>query len=327
MKKTWYEKNFEIFKENFYLLDKELPNNYSYEEYLKTDFINSKQIEEITRKTFYHLYCYYRTIGRIYEVRETLTSFFLYTPINISTSLFKSPFEEIIISLPDNFYVLDNVNTSMKMPLKECYVNFIEKSSYDKKLSILFYGAFNEEKEGLMCFDVVLQKKTIDESLEDTFKKWENGEINTKNEFPKDSKESWLNYFKFVCNTIIYITSPEADIRKSNNLEDFQQKLVAVKSPKKRKKLERKLESLTTLSTYIVGSSIDFSKEEIELYDKLKEFSMQGYKLNCRFPVGGHWRSQWYGTENNKYQRPKWIKPFLKGPEMAEIIKSIGIIK
>ncbi len=35
----------------------------------------------------------------------------------------------------------------------------------------------------------------------------------------------------------------------------------------------------------------------------------------CRWPVRSHWRNQPYGPAGQKHYRPKWIAPYIKGPE------------
>jgi len=35
----------------------------------------------------------------------------------------------------------------------------------------------------------------------------------------------------------------------------------------------------------------------------------------CRWTVKGHWRNQPYGLAGQKHYRPKWIAPYIKGPE------------
>lgn len=43
-----------------------------------------------------------------------------------------------------------------------------------------------------------------------------------------------------------------------------------------------------------------------------------GPKYSHRFPVKGHWRNQWYPSEDR--HKPIWIAPFIKGPDDAPLI-------
>jgi hypothetical protein len=41
--------------------------------------------------------------------------------------------------------------------------------------------------------------------------------------------------------------------------------------------------------------------------------SGESVEWNCQWMVGGHWRNQWYATEQK--HRPVWIEDYIKGPE------------
>ena len=44
------------------------------------------------------------------------------------------------------------------------------------------------------------------------------------------------------------------------------------------------------------------------------------WSLDHRFLVRGHWRHQWYGSGEHRWQDWVWIAPFIKGPEGAPLI-------
>ena len=52
----------------------------------------------------------------------------------------------------------------------------------------------------------------------------------------------------------------------------------------------------------------------------------EGRKILKRFRVRGHFRNQPYGPERSLVKR-RWIKPFWKGPDLAELINSGYVVK
>ena len=220
-----------------------------------------------------------------------------------------------MIILPSNLLQVYNKDTGYH-DVYTIYINSKETSATDKELRILCVGKPNKYSEddfddGIFFFKISLLDGKVMESLKD-------GNDLVGNDAFKP------RLFQFVLNTLLYITSKDCDmsLRKSQ-YPGMLLKLKGLKSPRKRKKLESKLRRESTMGRFIVGGSVELSKGEEKLYRVVRSHG----KHSVRYHVGGHWRLQWYGHEKDKYQLQKWIKPHLRGPELANIIKSVGIIK
>lgn len=162
------------------------------------------------------------------------------------------------------------------------------------------------------------------DSLKEGMENWEkdprHAVFSTKND-----TEVLPRAFQFVINILLYITSADCDVIHHNAslYRDMVKRLDGLKSKAKKQKLQKRIDRESGISRYIVGSSFQLSREEKMLYDTIKSSG----KHKLRYPVGGHWRKQWYGHKDAQYQKPKWIRPHFRGPELAELIKSIGLLK
>jgi hypothetical protein len=116
--------------------------------------------------------------------------------------------------------------------------------------------------------------------------------------------------FKFVMNTVLYLTSADAEmrmIRISPQLQEY-------KKPKGKKKTKNKGTLPTSYQRTELGSTFVFARTSKTGSDTSEE----GSKHTHRYIVEGHWRRQPYG-EGNKLRRLQFIEPHWRGPEHAPL--------
>jgi hypothetical protein len=146
-----------------------------------------------------------------------------------------------------------------------------------------------------------------------------------KDKFPAMHSESFMKVFNeyvqksfaFIINCILYITSENADIIVIDRAQEIRKKLASVKSPGKRKKLERQLERAGN-KKHVVGSTIKLPHKHKEAYEHMPT----GYahsKHSYRYWVLGHYRMQAHGKDR-ALRKIKWIEPYKRGPELADQI-------
>jgi hypothetical protein len=268
---------------------------------------------------------------------------FTNTKLDIPMEFLKAPFQNFMIKLPEG--ILHNY---YEYGVTDLFVMFRDKSETEKQLNILAHCPDNDTFFHIPI--TLFGKNSIQQSLDDYFmlskiekdnqiknvteefqnyaenpsfteeqKQWFRDAIkNNPEEFNEKDEETHRRIFQFVLNTILYITSPDADTRE---ILGGLSKSLRKKINKGDKKAIEHAKSVSGSNRYIVGGSITLSKEDLDLLKNSRKF-----KHTHRYPVGGHWRLQWYGSKENQYQKPMWIKPHFRGPETAELIKSIGQI-
>ena len=121
--------------------------------------------------------------------------------------------------------------------------------------------------------------------------------------------------FAFIINCILYITNSEADIVRQDRAGELRKKLKNVKSPGKRKKIERQISNAGS-GRYVVGSKIKVSRNEPK--EHTPPSGETHGKHAYQYKVMGHWR--------HAHGKHIWIKPHLRGPELAEIINKPYIV-
>lgn len=126
---------------------------------------------------------------------------------------------------------------------------------------------------------------------------------------------SGLNFFRSVVNTILYLGSNDPDlVQQLSPYRQMEERLFLAKSRDKRKEIKGELKRTPRLDYVVVGRNVP----------RLMPDAMAGgsaREMHVWFIVRGHWRNQPYGA-GNSLRRPLWVKPYYKGPEIAELINN-----
>jgi hypothetical protein len=117
--------------------------------------------------------------------------------------------------------------------------------------------------------------------------------------------------FALWVNSLLYINSVNADISNEWYNNEAAKRLTKKKG-RRRRDLLRSLESEGRVDR--VGYNIEIPK-----FSEPGGGTGQGGKVNVRFTVRGHWHTYWVG-EGRTQQDLKWIAPYWKGPETADVV-------
>ena len=121
-------------------------------------------------------------------------------------------------------------------------------------------------------------------------------------------------------NALLYINSVNADVKEGWLHQDMATKMRGVKGKRKRD-MRRHMQSGGKV--FRVGHTIHLP----QMSDGEKSASLGG-KIGVRFQVRGHWHLYWTGSNRfgTRVQKLKWLAPYWKGPEMAEVVHGTYVV-
>ena len=280
---------------------------------------------------------------RVFHVSKDLTDMLTATDFKIQREHFQVPFNSFYMSWASSDLWLDGPDGSSH-PLEGYYVSFTHEThgsyahvnwkgenSEDWDQINFMWVAKGYERSGLgLTTDDNLYHVRVDLDHSDTISSDNFGPITTKKE---DTDEGVVDRYvstgtgnevvmasnplrgliNLAVNTILYITSENPDLKDKNAPSSAID--LSKLGPKKKNKMERKLEKISHLPYTEVGETIKIPG------GSGGESCGEGTrgKLSTRIEVRGHWRMQPYGEERAKIKRI-WIKPHFKGPDTAELV-------
>lgn len=152
--------------------------------------------------------------------------------------------------------------------------------------------------------------------------KAENGFYEEEEEKNNNAKEKEPELWNMWINSILYINSVNADVRE----EYLEQRLIPrlkKKSGKAKRNLKQHIESRGKV--FRVGHYISIP----QISGGGERKPPQGGKVSVRFMVRGHWHTYWIGSNRfgTKKQNLKWLMPYWKGPETADIVHGVYSVK
>lgn len=130
-----------------------------------------------------------------------------------------------------------------------------------------------------------------------------------------------LLFYRIVMNAILYIISKNSEFPLQNSsLKDIKKNIKNAKSFTKKTQLEKELNRMSNLDYFEVGISEKpiILKRENGCEEQV-DYSIIDRKIIRRFMVRGHWRNQRYGAGLTE-TKLIWIKPYIKGDDLSEII-------
>jgi hypothetical protein len=239
---------------------------------------------------------------KTFVLTKNLVEAFTHTdiPWSLAPNNFHYPFETFLVEAQDflfktnfegyeerNVYgilFIDNKVVLRDPTIKWGDVNGIQMTKPDWDISLT--GLFTNPNDDLEC---IMMHMKEDETLEKSATTRKSGPFI----MPIEEKDV-RNLANIFFNTVLYINDPtrlsmETEVHKSRSVKNHtdntfhEQKYIVLSPPKSYKSL---------------GKS--------------------GKKIDKRFIVRGHW---WPKLSNTESQKPRrWVKPFLKGPEISELI-------
>ena len=130
-----------------------------------------------------------------------------------------------------------------------------------------------------------------------------------------------MSFFRTIVNCILYLSTSNPEIMKMNSpVENLRRQLGALKSSKKKAKMERRLASMVHSASSLPYIHIGRTYRPPLPPEASADVDAQQYrKIMKRFMVKGHLRAQAYGKERS-LRKVLWIEPFWKGPNNLDEI-------
>lgn len=130
-----------------------------------------------------------------------------------------------------------------------------------------------------------------------------------------------LLFFRIILNAALYISSADAELEhRPPDQETVKQEIERIPSRVKRRELKQAARHASRLPYIVVGASIPEAEAIPTSAPEAKR------TLSVRFTVRGHWRHQACGP-GLKDHVLRFIRPYTKGPEMADLINKPYLVK
>jgi hypothetical protein len=135
-------------------------------------------------------------------------------------------------------------------------------------------------------------------------------------------------FFRILINSLLYLSSNDVDtIDCLSPHAELIRKLNNERLHREHRQLKKQLQAVSSLNYSLIGSKVGhIIVRKPQLLSGTPEENVPQRKLAVRFVVRGHWRHQPFG-ERRKERHLTWIRPYYKGPEMAELISKPYVVK
>jgi hypothetical protein len=270
----------------------------------------------------FHIYLMKKSHEKIYYVTPQLAAKLAQTDLNVDSYFIKSPFREIYIQIDPGLFTITDIQGTY--PVRGFYVYLKDDKQTDiKEIRIMASAKLPDTEEipfndSLFYYKFHLTKGKVKEQIKSDIEKNVQGKMEEIIRFGGKQNIDHIEEFTyFVFNILLYITSKNPDIREQLPI-DFKAKIEGKKSVAKIRKLQKMAGRSTSYPIIIIGDNI---KDETNQVEEIRRAGGIGnWKLTKRVHVSGHWRTQWYGGSEAKESKVIFIEPYIKGPELADVI-------
>lgn len=268
---------------------------------------------------WYPLYISLQSGFRVFKIDPTLARLIKDTDIpDVALEFFRLPFEGVVLDVPKGTFSgghgrIKRVYACRPDSDDRFRASFVDVRSAVSYMNMLMPegGTIKDAVNATVVYDKAMAAADPDSwkyHQGDTF------EVGAKSEL-----------FRFIVNSILYISSPDADVKEDTRGRDaLHQKLQGLRGGSKRRKLEANLKKAKSRHIYIVGKSL----EDDEEYEKVAAArpTEEGRKVMKRFRVRGHFRLQPHG-KGRELRKISWVRPHWKGPTFAELVQKGYLVK
>ncbi len=296
------------------------------------DYLAATNFELFGKKTFY--------------VNDNLVQQLAHTSLEIEAEFLRLPFSSCLFVFTSPavlraFYAIDKhrqpPGTDMNMPVSVFATDHTVAEGGRKLMFACWHSGLRANhmhvKRELLIRPGWSMSKTLKTDWDEIYA--EQGRENelTTNELVFGRKgedrvfyEEGLTFFRILLNTILYLGSNEPSLL--NHLSPHARHMAGVegmKSTLKRRKRLKEIARESRLDFTEVGWNappIIVQKPGVSEEGTSEALSAR----HVRFIVRGHWRNQPHGL-NSSERRLVWIKPYYKGPEMAELINRPYVVR
>lgn len=302
--------------------------------HINSEYFNDKEgYDDTLWQLLYHIFCFKRSGQKVYELAPSLCDRFLATHIKkVPTELLQMPYSSILLKIPRGALVREWANVERTTFVSDIYIHEGEHTDHTRmlKLFVVYRDKGDEQRCINMNFNIFLSEPTVEECVaksKDIINKYFDDGVYQKEgvQCDKPTQEDLQmleKVFSFVMKSVLYIVGAEADIVYEDRSAPLFQKLQRVKSSGKRKEIERRI-AQAGIPRYKVGSRIVLSRGEKVIYEGIRQGK---WTLSYRLCVAGHYKAQPYG-EGRQLRKVIFIKPYEKGPELADTINKDHYVK
>ena len=317
---------------------------------------NFQQSDGLSRETFFHAVDYLTLLNftlygrKSFFFTDNLVEHLIHTELDAPSTHIRLPIITCLFVITSPAVIKSLRHLPGRPPVSKeplsIFLTEAETSEEERgvrKIIITCYQNVFEEKPLLVKRSLLIRDDwSIKQMLQTNWEEIFGGKNEDNPGFGDDeafySNEGIVLFYRALMNCILYIQSKDADIisklsphRRAGtmNRKEREQELFLSDQPKKEvSKLDYEMvgESIPPMIIKrVVDESGDNEKANGEESSRTAAASEHN-KMGKRILVRGHWRNQAHG-ENFSERKLIWIKPFYKGPEIAEMIERPIIVK
>jgi hypothetical protein len=295
---------------------------------LDLDYWNFINFELAGRKTFFF--------------HDNLTDHLLSTELTVDSSLVKPPFPTCLLMFSARL-AIDAAYAAMNHPVSpECYkaplcvfvTSFDMRDDPESRNIMMFVTHWYDKNPAFAIKREVAIRPNwkLEDALRTDWKELVNhDDLESGMQYRIDgyvqevADESFytdgLALFRLILNAILYLSSSDPEIvERLSGRKEALDRASSIKSREKAKKARYEARKESELDYFAVGESVpliyvrkgDVRDAELPCPNDSREYAV-------RFIVRGHWRNQACGPGLSE-RRLVWIKPYYKGPEMADLV-------
>jgi len=274
----------------------------------------------------FHHFIHMKLAGeQIYFLMPELAARLAQTEANIDATFLKSPYREIYVQIPQNFFHIRDFDGSLHS-IQGFYV-YLKEDENGYKLLRIMAAALVPPAPGLPFNDSIFyfRYKFGPGKIQDQIDKQYAEQCKREEELQRYGASRNVEYCDvfaaFVCNVLLYLTSREPDTTVQNPAVPRD-----LKSARKLQKQAKRLAKESALRVIIVGAKY---KESQRVKDIHTAGSVGKWKLQQKSLVPGHWRGQWYVSDKEGTRRREviWIENYERGPDMAEAVSKPHVVR
>ncbi len=303
--------------------------------YLKTlDYLTLVNFELFGKKTFY--------------ISTNLAEQLAITDLEIDSEFLKLPFDSCLFVLSGHtalraLYVTENRPDSVidfKTPVS-VFANSVASEVGGRKIVFACWHANRTSSHFFIKRELLIRPgwkiaDTLRTDWSDIYRGSDQEKEPTINEIihgaPVDDSplvQGGIAFFRIVLNAILYMGCNDAEtIAHLSPHPQLRERLAQVKSLAKRKNIKSSIARSSSLDYSELGANVEPIAIRKPNVGTAGETSSGGAPLVAakRFIVRGHWRNQPHG-EKGEQRKLIWIRPYYKGPELAELVNKPYIAK
>lgn len=282
---------------------------------------------------------------KTFHVSSNLVEHLAHTNLEVDSELLRLPFDSCLFvfgakTAVNAFHAFEDdgsfvdINTPISV-----FAHSLPAEEGERKILFACWHANHKRSYSFVKRELLIRKSwNIDQTLktdwDDIYSETGEPDVVTINEviFGKKGEdkvfyEKGLMFFRILINTILYLSSSQPDlIGKLSPHDDLNAKLFSLKSKAKIKKVKKQIAETSQLDYMEVGENLPPIVVDKNQVSKTRGKSVNPTISGKRFIVRGHWRNQVCG-ENQLERKLTWIKPYYKGPEMAELVNKQYVVK